>query len=128
MYAFSIIIKYYTSFYQLLGDFNVELLKYDQYSTPNEFLESLSSRMLLSNILQPTRKRNIFKTVIGTNYSNVSTPNTISRILLPHYLTISHSFLLLLTFSQIHPIQNQISLKENGPSLIKKTLILTNYL
>ena len=39
----------------LLGDFNVDLLKYEQHKATNEFLDSLSSNMFLPCIMQPTR-------------------------------------------------------------------------
>ena len=42
----------------LLGDFNVDLLKYDQHSPANEFLDSLSSQILLPHIVQPTKINN----------------------------------------------------------------------
>ena len=42
--------------------------------------------------------------------------------LLPQYMTISLSFLLLLTFSRIPHVQNETFLKEIGISLIKKIL------
>ena len=35
----------------LLGDFNIDLLNYDQHSLTNEFLDSLSSHMLLPHIV-----------------------------------------------------------------------------
>ena len=35
----------------LLGDFNVDLLKYDKHAPTNDFLNSLSSRMFLPNIV-----------------------------------------------------------------------------
>ena len=38
-----------------LGDFNIDLLNYDQHPLTNEFLYSLSSLMLLSHTVQPTR-------------------------------------------------------------------------
>ena len=41
----------------LLGDFNTDLLNYDQHSLTNEFLGSLSSHILLPHILQPIRIR-----------------------------------------------------------------------
>ena len=62
----------------LLGDFNIDLLNYDQHSLTNEFLDSLSSHMLLPHIVQPTRIRNNSKTLIDNIYSNVITPNNIS--------------------------------------------------
>ena len=39
----------------LLGDFNVDLLKYDKHAGTNEFIDSLSSYMYLPYILHPTR-------------------------------------------------------------------------
>ena len=59
----------------LLGDFNVDLLKYDQHSPANEFLDSLSSHILLSHIVQP--KINNSKTLIDTICSNLITTNNI---------------------------------------------------
>ena len=52
----------------LLGDFNIDLLNYDQHSLTNEFLDSLSSHMLLPHIVQPKRIRNNSKTLIHNNY------------------------------------------------------------
>ena len=60
-----------------LGDFNIELLNYYQHPLANEFLDSLSSHMLLPHIVQPTRNNS--KTLIDNIYSNVITPNNISR-------------------------------------------------
>ena len=37
----------------LLGDFNADLLKYDNHGLSNEFLDSLSCPMFLSHITQP---------------------------------------------------------------------------
>ena len=34
-----------------LGDFNIDLLKYDSHTSTNEFLDSLSSNMILPYIL-----------------------------------------------------------------------------
>ena len=62
----------------LLGDFNIDLLNYDQHSLTNELLDSLSSHMLLPHIVQPTRIRNNCKTLIDNIYSNVIIPNNIS--------------------------------------------------
>ena len=41
----------------LFGDFNVDLLKCEQYETTNEFLDSLSSNMFLLLIMSRTRFR-----------------------------------------------------------------------
>ena len=48
----------------LLGDFNVDLLKYDKHAPTKEFLDSLSSDMFLPHIVQPTRISTTSKTLI----------------------------------------------------------------
>ena len=53
----------------LLGDFNIDL------TLTKEFLDSLSSHMLLPHIVHPTRIRNTSKILIDTIYSNVITSN-----------------------------------------------------
>ena len=54
----------------LLGDFNVDLIKYEQHKATNEFLDSLSSNMFLPHIVQPTRITSHSKTVIDNIFSN----------------------------------------------------------
>ena len=39
----------------LLGDFNVNLLNYNEHNQTNEFLDSLASKLFILLILQPTR-------------------------------------------------------------------------
>ena len=48
----------------LLGDFNVDLLKYDKHAPTNEFWDSLSSNMFLAHITQPNRISTTSKTLI----------------------------------------------------------------
>ena len=57
----------------LLGDFNRDLLNYDQHSPTNKFIDSLSSHMLLAHVVQPPRIRSNSKTLIDNIYSNVIT-------------------------------------------------------
>ena len=45
----------------LLGDFNVDILKYDKHAPTNEFLDSLSSHMFLSNTIKPTKNQYYFQ-------------------------------------------------------------------
>ena len=54
----------------LLGDFNVDLLKYDKHAGPNEFIDSLSSYMYLPYILHPTRVTSHSQTIIDNVFSN----------------------------------------------------------
>ena len=53
-----------------LGDFNIDLLKYDSHTSTNEFLDFLSSNMVLLYILHPTRVTGHSETLIGNIFSN----------------------------------------------------------
>ena len=54
-----------------MGDYNVELLKYEQHSLTNEFLDDLVSSMFLPCITQPTRVTSNSKTIIDNIFSNI---------------------------------------------------------
>ena len=56
----------------LLGDFNVDLLNYEQYKATHGFSDSLSSNMFLPDIVQPTRITSHPKTLIYifSNYNS----------------------------------------------------------
>ena len=70
----------------LLGDFNVDLMKYDNHHSTNEFLDSLSSHLFLPHITQPTRIRDSSKTLIDNIFSNTLIENTISGNLTSNHL------------------------------------------
>ena len=55
----------------LLGDFNIDLLNYNDHQPTNEFLDSLTSNSFLPYILQPTRLTSHSKTLIDNIFSNV---------------------------------------------------------
>jgi len=59
----------------LLGDFNIDLLKYDYHPPTNEFLDSLSSNYFLPHIIHPTRITTRSKTLIDNIFSNLKTDN-----------------------------------------------------
>ena len=61
-----------------LGDFNVDLLKYDKHAPTNEFLDSLFSHMFLPHIVQPTRISTTSKTLIDNIFSNIHFPTSVS--------------------------------------------------
>ena len=48
----------------LLGDFNVNLLNYNEHNQTNEFLDSLASNSFIPLILQPTRTTSHSNTLI----------------------------------------------------------------
>ena len=54
----------------LLGDFNVDLLKHEQHKVANEFLDSLSSKLFLPYIIQPSRINSHSKYIIENIFSN----------------------------------------------------------
>ena len=62
------------TFFFLLGDFNVNLLNYNEHNQTNEFLDSLASNSLIPLILQPTRI---------TSHSNTLTDNVLSKVIDP---------------------------------------------
>ena len=83
----------------LMGDFNVDLLKYEQHSATNEFLDSLSSYMFLPYILLPTRITSHSKTIIDNIFSNHLSSEIISGNIsstisdhLPQFLIVPHIF------------------------------------
>ena len=62
----------------LLGDFNVDLMKYDNHHPTDEFLDSLSSHLFLPHITQITRIRDFSKTLNDNIFSNTLIGLTIS--------------------------------------------------
>ena len=77
----------------LLGDFNVDLLKYDKHAPTNEFLDSLSSHMFLPHIVQPTRISTTSKTLIDNIFSNIHTLTKSISDDLPQFLIVPDIFL-----------------------------------
>ena len=62
----------------LLGDFNVNLLNYNEHNQTNEFLDSLASNSFIPLILQPTRITSHSNTLPDNIFSNVIDPGIIS--------------------------------------------------
>ena len=53
------------------GDFNVNLLNYNEHNQTNEFLDSVASKSFIPLILQPTRITSHSSTLIDNKSSNV---------------------------------------------------------
>ena len=66
------------TFMFLLGDFNVNLLNYNEHNQTNEFLDSLASNSFIPSILQPTRITSHSNTLIDNIFSNAIEPDIIS--------------------------------------------------
>ena len=86
----------------LLGDFNVDLLKYDHHAPANEFIDSLSSHMFLPPIIQSSTVTNISKTLIVTYFITLLVLILFLETSLPQFLIISHNLLLHLTLFLTH--------------------------
>ena len=62
----------------LLGDFNVNLLNYNEHNQTSEFLDSLASNSFIPLILQPTRITSHSNTLKDNICSNVFDPDIVS--------------------------------------------------
>ena len=56
----------------LLGDFNIDFLKYDQHQSTEKYLDMLYSYNIIPIITKPTRITNHTKTLIDHIYTNTS--------------------------------------------------------
>ena len=54
----------------LLGDFNIDLMHYNEHKPTNEFLDSLASNSYLPYIIQPSRHTSHSRTLIDNIFSN----------------------------------------------------------
>ena len=99
----------------LLGDFNIDLMHYNEHKPTNEFLDSLASNSYLPYIIQPSRHTSHSRTLIDNIFSNVISRDiicgNITATISDHLpSSCSHQTLLL-----IHPPINLIFLKATGP-------------
>ena len=62
----------------ILGDFNVNLLNYNEHNQTDEFLDSLAYNSFIPLILQPTRITSHYNTLINNIFSNIIDPDIIS--------------------------------------------------
>ena len=62
----------------LLGDFNVDLLNYNEHIQTNKFLDSLAFNSFIPLVLQPTRITSHSNTLIDNVFSNVIDPDIMS--------------------------------------------------
>ena len=62
----------------LLGDFNIDLMHYNEHKTTIEFLDSLASNSYLPYIIQPSQHASHSRTLIDNIFSNVISKDIIS--------------------------------------------------
>ena len=107
----------------LLGDFNVDLMHYNEHKPTNEFLYSLASNSYLPYITQSSQHTSHSRTLIDNILSNVISKDIICGNITPsisdylHQFLGSHQTLLL-----IHPPINLMFLKDTGQNLTLKIL------
>ena len=83
----------------LLGDFNANLLNYNNHNLTTEFLDSVTSNSFFPYVLQPTRLTSHSKTLIDNIFSNIISPEAISDNLtstisdhLPQFMVVPNIF------------------------------------
>ena len=106
----------------LLGDFNANLLNYNEHNEINEFLDFLASNSFIPLILQPTRITSHSNTLIDNMFSNVIDPDITSGNLtatisdhLPQFSTIPNMF------GNVSGNKSN-TMNGTGPNLIEKIL------
>ena len=109
----------------LLGDLNINLLKYHEHRPTNEFLVSFASNSFLPYILQPTRLTSHSKVLIDNIFSEVISHEIISGNITATISDHLPQCFLFLMYFQTHPAKSQIFMKETGLNLFSKTLFLT---
>ena len=67
----------------VLGDFNIDLIHYNEHKPTNEFLDSFASNSYLLYIIQPSRHTSHSRTLIGNIFSNVVSKHIISGNIIP---------------------------------------------
>ena len=55
----------------VLGNFNIDLMDYNEHKRTNEFLDSLASNSYLPYIIEASRDTSHSRTLIGSIFSNV---------------------------------------------------------
>ena len=106
----------------LLGDFNADLMHFNEHKPANQFLDSLASNSYLLYTIQPSRHTSHSKTLIDNFFSNVITKDIICGNLQLPFPTIDPSFWFHQTLLLIHPPINLMLLKVMGQNLTRKIL------
>ena len=65
----------------LLGNFNIDLMHYDEHKPTNEFSDSLASNSFLPNTIQPSQHTSHSRTLIDNIFSNVTSKDIVSEML-----------------------------------------------
>ena len=67
----------------VLGDFNIDLMHYNEHKPTNEFLDSFASNSYLPYIIQPSRHTSHSRTLIDNIFSNAVSKHINSGNIIP---------------------------------------------
>ena len=112
----------------LLGDFDVDLLKYDHHAPTNEFLDSLSSYMFLPHIIQRTRVTSNSKTLIDDIFSNILSPDSISGNLTATVSDHHPQFVIAFNIFSNSPIGRESNIYEKDWTMFGQENFIIDYL
>ena len=65
----------------LLGNFNIDLMHYDEHKPTNKFSDSLASNSYLPYTTQPSQHTSHSRTLIDNIFSNVTSKDIVSEML-----------------------------------------------
>ena len=108
-----------------VGDFNINLLNYNDHRPTDEFLDSLVSSSFIPDILQPTRRTSHSKTLFDNIFSNIISHEVISGNITATIFDHLPQFYSFLIYFQIHLAKSQTFMNKTGVNLFRKTLYLT---
>ena len=86
----------------ILGDFNFDLLKFENHYPTNDFINIISSFCFKAHILQPTRITDHSKTLIDNIFFNSLEHSTISENIIYDITDHLPNFLIFDKFSSLH--------------------------
>ena len=86
----------------ILGDFNFDLLKFENHYPTNDFINIISSFCFKAHILQPTRITDHSKTLIDNIFFNSLEHSTISENIIYEITDHLPNFLIFDKFSSLH--------------------------
>ena len=108
----------------LLGDFNVDLMKYDNHNSTNEFIDSLSLHLVLFHITQPTRTRDSSKTLTDNIFSNMLIKNTTSANVTATVSDHLPQFIILLNIFSNPPSNKSNTYEREWSNFVQENFIL----
>ena len=114
-----------------MGDFNIDLLKYDTEKDSADFLDSMYASFLLPYISTPSRVTPRSKTLIDNIFSNNIEDGSISGNIVTTISDHYAQFLLLRNLNNKNPIKNEIfhqTSKNSVYSIIAEHAPLKKYL